>query len=337
MKFFHNKVTSLTALIAEGKINIVVLDGDELGKIKMLAKQMEEFCTAKYQDIEVCRFNMEEVGDPRLIESELLTGSMFSQKKLLLCTGLKPSDFDAIYGFNNSAELNNIGIFCFSEGLKAKGKKLEDSPNIAIITCYPDTEQDLQSVAATFVKQKGYSIDDDALNFALANCKGNRANLMMELEKLTIYCIETKSIDLRSAMAIITDGVEQNVFAQSDALLCMQAEQIVKTFARLEAAAEPFASVLPFVKRDALFLQNLLSKANANQVSAEEELKRESQKNKFLFVKMPALKQQLNYWTLKKINVFLKELQDTEVYTRQYSKAANELVLNLFLKFCLYK
>jgi DNA polymerase III delta subunit len=52
---------------------------------------------------------------------------------------------------------------------------------------------------------------------------------------------------------------------------------------------------------------------------------------------MPALKQQLNYWTLKKINVFLKELQDTEVYTRQYSKAANELVLNLFLKFCLYK
>ncbi len=337
MKFFHNKITSLTALIAEGKINIVVLDGDELGKIKMLAIQMEQFCATKYQDLEICRFNMEEVGDPRFIESELLTGSMFSQKKLLLCTGLKSSDFDAIYSFNNSPELNNIGIFCFSEGLKAKGKKLEDSPNIAIITCYPDTEQDLQSVATTFIKQQGYSINEDALDFVLANCKGNRANLMMELEKLTIYCIESKSIDLKSVMAIITDGVEQNVFAQSDTLLCMQADQIVKVFARLDAAAEPFASVLPFVKRDALFLQNLLSKASANQISAEEELKRESQKNKFLFVKMPALKQQFNYWTLKKINIFLKELQDTEVNSRQYPKVANELVLNLFLKFCLYK
>jgi DNA polymerase III delta subunit len=337
MKFFHNQTQNIFKLVQSGQINILVLDGEEGGKIKSIANSFEDFCKSVHSDIEVLRFNMDELGDSRVIDVELSTQSMFASKKLVYFFNLKAGDFDSINNFNGKSEDACLGIFCFNESLKSKAKKLEDSPNIAIITCYSDTEQDLQTIALNQFKHNGYTCSGEALSFISASCKGNRMNMMMEIDKLMTYKIDEKSIELDDARQLISDGVEQNVFAQSDYLLIMKPEETIKILSRLEAANESFASLLPFVKRDALFLKNLLLSARNNEVSAEDELKKECQKNKFLFIKMPILKQQLNYWTLKKIDVFLKELQEVEISSRQHAKFTKELITNLFLKFCLYK
>jgi DNA polymerase-3 subunit delta len=217
MKFYSNNMPAVIHKIKEGEINSVLLFGPDSGMIQEFLHKIASsiscgisgFDQSSDQNLFV-RLNNKTLFNPReIIKIDIKSIKLDEEIKKILSK--KNLNFPIIIG----SELDS------SNSIR---KFYENSPNMAIIGCYPDDERSVKSIITTILREENKLIDMDALLFLVANLHGDRLLIKSEMQKLLTYSFGIERLSLDICKSIISNSQEGNpdelciAFAKKDGL-----------------------------------------------------------------------------------------------------------------------
>jgi DNA polymerase-3 subunit delta len=100
-------------------------------------------------------------------------------------------------------------------GELAKGAKLrevfEEAKNAAAIQCYPDSSEGLSDLVRAALKAEGLSISSEALDEAVSLLGPDRGAARRQIEKLALYALGGKRVEIADVRAVMGDEAEARV------------------------------------------------------------------------------------------------------------------------------
>lgn len=103
-------------------------------------------------------------------------------------------------------------IVVVEAGELAKGARLrdvfEEARNAAAVQCYPDSQEALGDLVRDALKSEGLSISGEALDAAVSLLGPDRGMARKQIEKLAVYALGTKRIEVGDVRAIMGDEAE---------------------------------------------------------------------------------------------------------------------------------
>ena len=120
----------------------------------------------------------------------------------------------------------------------------DEADNAAAIACYPDRENDLEDIVRAALKEKGLSIDPDALDYAVSRLGSDRGVTRSELEKLALYAMGEKTVTSAHVAAVMGDESELRMDETFDAAGEGEYARLDVSLSRLWAAGTSPVAVL---------------------------------------------------------------------------------------------
>lgn len=87
----------------------------------------------------------------------------------------------------------------------------EGAENAAVLPCYVDEGDGLESVIRSTLLRHDLSVTDDAVAFLAQNLVGDRMLVRGELDKLALYCVGAKEVSLDDAQECVGDSAEADL------------------------------------------------------------------------------------------------------------------------------
>lgn len=124
------------------------------------------------------------------------------------------------------------------DGRKKIVKKLKSKS--AMITLNDFSERETADFISHQVATRGYQIETDALNELYARTLGDLSKMMNELQKIFIYCNNSKQITVGVVDKLVAKSLDQNVFALVDYIVTGKTTQAIQFYHQLlEQKQEP--------------------------------------------------------------------------------------------------
>ena len=130
--------------------------------------------------------------------NEILSKSFFESKKLIIIQRITDKIFNTIEDIINK-DIEDITILLISETLEKKSKlrKLFEKQNsIICVPFYEDNVQSLNLMASSFLKEKKISLSQQNINLIVNRSRGDRINLLNELQKIENFSKNKKQINI---------------------------------------------------------------------------------------------------------------------------------------------
>ena len=130
----------------------------------------------------------------------ILSKSLFDDKKIIIINRASEKILNSV-NYLREKDLNNILIIIETNNLEKKSKLrslFEKDKEFVCVPFYPDNDQALTKIAATFFKEKKISISSSNINLIASKCNGDRGILINELNKIENYTKNGKKITTKS-------------------------------------------------------------------------------------------------------------------------------------------
>ncbi len=128
-------------------------------------------------------------------------------------------------------------------------KLFEKSSTAAAIACYADEARDLDSLVRDTLRQAGVTITPEAQQTLVSRLGADRAMTRGELDKLVLYTLGKRQIDVDDVDAIVGDAAELAIDQVVLATASGQADRALIEFDRVIASGESPQSVIAAVQR----------------------------------------------------------------------------------------
>ena len=175
------------------KSNLYLLYGENKGFKNQF---INENFSPKFNE-NIFKYNESEIfNDYNEFITSILNKSFFEDKKLYIISNVSDKILKLIEDFISS-NVTDITIILVAAILEKRSKLrnfFEKEKNTICIPFYSDQNNTLSSMANNFFKKKKISISQEAINFLVERCRGDRANLNIEMTKklpLDPYLIST--------------------------------------------------------------------------------------------------------------------------------------------------
>ncbi len=152
-------------------------------------------------------FNYEEAEVLNNIENfkeNILNKSFFENQKLIIISRTTDKIYKIIEDLIEK-NIDDVSIILISNILDKKSKLrnfFEKSKDIICIPVYEDNQQSLSLLAQNFLKEKKILLSMQNINIIIDRCRGNRANLINELEKLENFSKNKKNIEIEDILKL---------------------------------------------------------------------------------------------------------------------------------------
>ena len=196
-----------------GKINLkevklILLYGNNEGFKKEITKKIitKEKIVSSYEEKEILENKDSFLGS-------LLNKSFFEDNKLIIIN----RSSDKILGIIEEIIEKNIGdlrIILKSGQLEKKSKLrtfFEKNSDIIIIPFYEDNYQTLLILAQNFFKEKKIRISSQHINLIIERSKGDRMNLINELEKIALFNKDRAAITIDQILKLTNLAENYNI------------------------------------------------------------------------------------------------------------------------------
>ena len=145
----------------------------------------------------IFKYNENEVfNDYNDFITSILNKSFFEEKKLYIISNVSEKILKLIEDFISS-NIEDITIIIVASILDKKSKLrnfFEKEKNTICIPFYSDQNRTLSFLANNFFKEKKISISQEVINFLVERCRGDRANLNNEMNKIYNYAYEKSKV-----------------------------------------------------------------------------------------------------------------------------------------------
>ena len=301
------------------KYNFYLFYGENEGYkneiIKNKFEQLYQNQTYKYDEKEVLEKKNE-------FFNSILSKSFFENEKLIIISRVTDKIKDIIEEIFLK-KINDTKIILSASILEKKSKLrnyFEKNKDIICIAFYADTNQTLGNIAVNFFREKKISISQETINLIVERCKGNRENLNNELKKVENFARSGKKISTEDIFKLSNLAGNYNASELTDNCL---AKNIKKT-----------ANILNennYSNEDCILIVRTLLNKTKRLLKLQEEVKKNKSIEQVITNFKPPIfwkdkeivKQQMNHWSLEKINNMIGNINEIELLIKKNS--ANSL------------
>ena len=301
------------------KYNFYLFYGENEGYkneiIKNKFEQLYQNQTYKYDEKEVLEKKNE-------FFNSILSKSFFENEKLIIISRVTDKIKDIIEEIFLK-KINDTKIILSASILEKKSKLrnyFEKNKDTICIAFYADTNQTLGNIAVNFFREKKISISQETINLIGERCKGNRENLNNELKKVENFARSGKKISTEDILKLSNLAGNYNASELTDNCL---AKNIKKT-----------ANILNennYSNEDCILIVRTLLTKTKRLLKLQEEVKKNKSIEQVITNFKPPIfwkdkeivKQQMNHWSLEKINNMIGNINEIELLIKKNS--ANSL------------
>jgi len=259
----------------------------------------------------------------------ILNKSFFDKDKLIIINRATDKILNIIKEIIDK-KIKDLKIIIKSEILEKKSKLrnfFEKNNNTIVVPFYEDNYQSLFFLAQNFIKEKKIKISSQNINFVIERSKGNRINLKNELEKIAIYNLKKKPINLEKILKLTNLAENYNISDLIDQCLVGNKKKTVQILNENNPSSEDNILII----KNFLYKLKRLKKLKENlKINKNTEKILSSYKPTIFWKDKEIIKQQLNIWTLKKIKAQIKEINELENQIKKNSQISN-LIVNNFI------
>ena len=301
------------------KYNFYLFYGENEGYkneiIKNKFEQLYQNQTYKYDEKEVLEKKNE-------FFNSILSKSFFENEKLIIISRVTDKIKDIIEEIFLK-KINDTKIILSASILEKKSKLrnyFEKNKDTICTAFYADTNQTLGNIAVNFFREKKISISQETINLIVERCKGNRENLNNELKKVENFAKSRKRISTEDIFKLSNLAGNHNASELTDNCL---AKNIKKT-----------ANILNennYSNEDCILIVRTLLNKTKRLLKLQEEVKKNKSIEQVITNFKPPIfwkdkeivKQQMNHWSLEKINNMIGNINEIELLIKKNS--ANSL------------
>ena len=280
--------------------------------------------TYRYEENEI-------LSNIEIFKEDIFNKSFFDNKKLVIIN--RSSDkILTILEEIIVKDIDDIRIILKTGQLEKKSKLrsfFEKSSNTIVIPFYEDNYQTLLILAQNFFKSKKIRISGQNINLIIERSKGDRMNLINEIEKIAIFSENKKSITNEQILKLTNLAENYNISELVDQCLLKNKKKTLNILNENNSSVEDSIIIL----KTFLFKLKRLKRLQI-------EIKKSRNPDAAIsFYKPPIfwkdkdlVKQQLKVWPLDQINNLLKNTNELEVLIKGNSQLSNLITNNFILE-----
>ena len=205
--------------------NIILLYGINEGYKNQIIKN----CFVNNFKGELLRFEESEIItlQNQFIES-ILNKSLFEEDKLVIISRVTEKIIKLIIDIKER-KIEGIKIILKSDVLEKNSKLrslFEKEKNLTCIPFYEDNEKSLTIIVQNFVRETKIKLSREISNLLIERAKGDRNNLLKELEKIKYLSISKKNIQIEDIIELTNLAENYNVFELAENYLAKNKKKV---------------------------------------------------------------------------------------------------------------
>ena len=250
--------------------------------------------------------------------SSLINKSLFEEYKLIVISRASEKILKLVDEVLER-KIEKIKIVINSDNLEKKSKLrslFEKSKEIICIPFYEDNEKNLSSIAQNFFRQKKIKTSQEIINLLIGRSRGDRGNLINELNKIENLSITKKNIDLDDVLILTNLSENYNVFELAENYLAKNKKQVSKILNENNFSNDECILIL----RTILNRSKRLLKLKENQIETGNiDLTISSFKPPIFWKEKDAVKKQIQSWSNDEVKKIIYKINDLEILIKKNS------------------
>jgi|TARA_B110000438_G_scaffold75141_1_gene75255 DNA polymerase-3 subunit delta len=311
--------------------NIFLVYGENEGLKKDIIQIISKKKNIEFQQY---KFDEEEViQKTENIYNLIYGGSLFDKFKIITINKASDKLYDFVEDIIDK-EIQDCVIF-FNSPILDKRSKIrnffEKEKKAACIACYKDNEIGLKKILFDRLKNHNINVSQESINLIINRVSGDRQNLENEIEKISAYCLNKKTISLNEIQILtnLTDNFENEEIIN----YCLSGENI-KLKRMLEEnnfSYEDFFILLRILNKKILRLINIkiLQQNEKNTDTVLSQIK-----PPIFWKEKEIVKKQTNLWNLNSLNKIINRLNEVELLSKKNNEKGLIIVLDFLSDIC---
>ena len=257
--------------------------------------------------------------------------SFFENEKLIIIFRATDKLFKTIEEVIEK-KVDDTIILLISEVLEKKSKLrnfFEKSNDAVCVPFYEDNSKTLSSLALNFFKEKKIALSQQNINLLVERCRCDRLNLYNELEKIENFLKYKKQINLEEILKLTNLSENYDLSELVDYSLIKNQKKTLNILNENNFANEDSILILRIFIRK---LKRLLKihMQNSNEQNIEKTIS--NFKPPIFWKEKDLVKQQINIWSLTKIQNLLIKVNKLELLVKKNPTISTNLVTNFILE-----
>ena len=266
------------------------------------------------------------------ISSEILTKSLFDEKKLLIISRVGEKILKYIEEISDR-NIEDI-VIILKAGLLEKRSKLriffEKSKKLTIIPFYEDDTKTLSSLANEFLNKNKIKLSSESINLLVGRSSGNRENLKKELSKIFNYSHSNKEITFEVVKKLSNLAENFGVNELADNYLSKNKKNIIKILNENNYSDDDCILILRTILNKSKRLLNILENYKKNE-NLDDVISKT--KPPIFWKDKEVVKRQANTWKLKDLKTKMYEINEVETLVKSNSKNSLNLVSDFIVNY----
>ena len=250
--------------------------------------------------------------------SSLINKSLFKEYKLIVISRASEKILKLVDEVLER-KIEKIKIVINSDNLEKKSKLrslFEKSKEIICIPFYEDNEKNLSSIAQNFFRQKKIRISQEIINLLIGRSRGDRGNLINELNKIENLSITKKNIDIDDVLKLTNLSENYSVFELAENYLAKNKRQVSKILNENNFANDECVLILRTILNRSKRLLKL--KESQNEIG-NIDLVISSFKPPIFWKEKDAVKKQIQSWSSDEVKKIIYKINDLEILIKKNS------------------
>ena len=303
------------------------------GKNEGLKKEIIEKIFIKNFDGKVDKYEENYfIGNKETIISELLSKSLFENKKIIIISRVTDKILKIIDEIIKKS-LDDCIIILKSEILEKKSKLrqiFEKEETLASIAVYEDTSRDLIRIITKFLGINKIKLSQESINLLVNRASGDRENLKTELEKIYNYSITNKDIDISKIRALTNLAENYSVNELAENFLLKNKKNVSKILNENNYSDEDCVLILRTILLKSKRLFDIL-KRNKELNNIDKVIS--STKPPIFWKEKENVRVQANSWSLDDLKKKIYEINEIEFLIKSTSKNSLNLLSDFIFNY----
>ena len=272
------------------------------------------------------------INNYETISSEILTKSLFDEKKILIISRVG----EKILKYVEEVSDRNIEdiVIILKAGLLEKRSKLriffEKSKKFAIIPFYEDDAKTLSSLVYEFLNKNSIKLSRESINLLVGRSSGSRENLKKELSKIFNYSHSNKEITFEVVKKLSNIAENFGVSELADNYLSKNKKNIIKILNENNYSDDDCILILRTILNKSKRLLNILENYKINE-NLDDIISKT--KPPIFWKDKEIVKKQVNTWKLKDLKTKMYQINEVEALVKSNSKNSLNLVSDFIVNY----
>ncbi len=297
------------------KKNLILIYGLNQGYKNQIIKEIFE----KKFEGEILRYDEVEILDNQEeFISSLMNKSLFDNEKLIIISRAS----DKILNFLDEImerNIEKIRVIINSNNLEKKSKLrslFEKEKELICIPFYEDNDKSLNLIAQNFFRKKNIKLSQEIINLLVNRSRGDRGNLINELNKIENLSISKKNIIIDDILKLSNLSENYSVFELAENYLAKNSKQVSKILNENNFANDECILIIRTILNRS---KRLLKLKKSQKQTGNIDLTISSFKPPIFWKEKEVVKKQIQSWSEDEVKKMIYKINDLEILVKKYS------------------